>query len=251
MQTIHFKAASSLAVVFMILFVFSSCKKDPVIPPVAQPVNQELIIQFSTSGIGMGTIDSVVAIVRDQNNMIKLWKTLDKAATSFKLNLQQLASGNYKTEVMAYSKIKTDLTARQYALVKEVQLPMTQPVIINAPTGTFTDAWYQRAIFFGPVGTATIIVAMDPRDSYYEVRFNRPNYRRIYLERSSLDGNVLVAAKSKIRNIEGLVGLSEYGDFTPYVQLMQQKNWTKGTIGVYIDPAVGGEIDVYYEYPNN
>lgn len=250
MQTNHYKAASSWAAFFIILFVFSSCKKDPVTLPPPQPVSQELIVQFSSAGIALASIDSVVAIVRDQDKNIKLWKTLDKGATSFKLNLHPLAPGTYSTEVLAYSKMKPDLTARQYALSTEFQLPLQQPLIVNSPNGSFTGAWNQRAVFFGPEA-ATIIVAMDPRDAYYEVRFRQANYTRLHLDRSSIDVNVLVAAKSKIRNIEGLVGFGENSDFTPYVDAMKNKTWTKATISGYIEPAVGGEIGFHYEYANN
>jgi hypothetical protein len=194
MQTARFKTTTIWCALFVIVSAITSCKKDPVKTPAPQPANQELVVQFSSIGVPLATIDSVVAIVRDQNKDIKLWKTLAKGAT---------------------------------ALVKDMQLPLQQPVVLNAPTGTFTDTWYQRAIFFDGPEAVTIIVAMDPRDAYYEARFRQPSYTRIHLDRSSIDVNVLVAAKSKMRNIEGLVGFTENSDFSPY------------------------DIGFDYEYPNN
>ena len=159
---------------------------------------------------------------------------MDKASTSFRINLQDLAAGYYKAEILAYSKKRADFTARQFALLKEIVLPLEQAAVVNAPTGIFNDSWYQRAVFFGGQQKAVIIVAMDPRDGYYEVRFKEDKWKLLQIERYSIDVNVLVAAKSKTRNIEGLVGFSEYWDFVSYVEKMNGKNWTQGFITVFV-----------------
>ena len=160
METNNFRTATIWCAIIITFFAFSSCTKNPVEPPPPQPGNQELVVQFSNTGVTLSTIDSVVAIIRDQDNNIKLWKAFDKASTAFTLRLHQLATGNYKAEVLAYSKKKADQTARQYALAKDIQLPLQQSLVVKAPTGNFTDTWFRRAIFFDGPEAVTIIAAM-------------------------------------------------------------------------------------------
>ena len=256
MQTINLKSAKLVGGVFIFLALLTACKKEiiptPVPQPVPQPVSQDLKVQFSTAGISIADIDSIVVIIRDQNHYIKKWETMEKASTSFRINLNGLAAGGYTAELLAYSKKRADFTARQFALLKEIVLPLEQAAVVNAPTGIFNDSWYQRAVFFGGQQKAVIIVAMDPRDGYYEVRFKEDKWKLLQIERYSIDVNVLVAAKSKTRNIEGLVGFSEYWDFVSYVEKMNGKNWTQGFITVFVEPQSGGGIAIFdYEYYNN
>lgn len=176
---------------------------------------------------------------------------MDKAYTSFRLSLQDLAAGMYTAEILAYSKKRADFTARQFALSKEIVLPLEQATVVNAPNGTFQDPWFQRAVFFEGQDDAVIIVAMDPRDSYYELRFKEAKWKRLHMQRFSVDVNVLVASKSNSRSVEGLIGLGEYADFSPYVEKMHGKNWTIGNINGYIEGQNGQDIAFEYEYNNN
>lgn len=255
MQTIILKSAKLLGGLFIFFAAFTACKKDPVQNPVPQPVPQpapqELVVQFSTTGISMTGIDSVILIVRDQNYYVKKWKKMNKAYTSFRLSLQDLAAGMYTAEILAYSKKRADFTARQFALSKEIVLPLEQATVVNAPNGTFQDPWFQRAVFFEGQDDAVIIVAMDPRDSYYELRFKEAKWKRLHMQRFSVDVNVLVASKSNSRSVEGLIGLGEYADFSPYVEKMHGKNWTIGNINGYIEGQNGQDIAFEYEYNNN
>lgn len=92
---------------------------------------------------------------------------------------------------------------------------------------------------------------MDPRDSYYELRFKEAKWKRLHMQRFSVDVNVLVASKSNSRSVEGLIGLGEYADFSPYVEKMHGKNWTIGNINGYIEGQNGQDIAFEYEYNNN
>lgn len=255
MQTINLKYAKVLGGLFLCLAAITACKKDPVqnpVPqPVPQPVSQELVVQFSTTGISITDIDSVVVIVRDQHFYIKKWKKMDKASTLFRLSVRDLAAGKYNVEILAYSKKRADFTARQFALSKEIVLPLGQATVVDAPNGTFNDPWFQRAMFFEGQDNAVIIVAMDPRDTYYELRFKEAKWKRLHIQRYSVDVNVLVASKSNSRSIEGLISVGEYGDFISYVEKMHGKSWTIGNINGYIEQQDGQDIAFDYEYNNN
>ncbi len=252
MQTIQFKTAKLLAGLMLLFVVLTGCEKDdptqPAPHPVPQPAARELSVTFSNSSIPFADIDSVVVVVRDQQQFIKEWKTMQKGNGVFKVNLQHLAAGNYQVELAAYSKKGADLTARQYALTKNILLPLQQPHTINAPTGSFTDSWFQRAVFSAGQDNVLIIVAMDPRDSYYEMRLGLATGKRIYLERYSVDGNALVASKSTSRDVTGLIGFGEYSDYLPYVQAMTGKSWTKGVLNGWIDQEGLGDVGFYLEY---
>ncbi len=237
MQTMNLKSAKVLGALFLLLLGFTACKKDEVPTPVPQPALSELSIKFSNETIPMTDIDSVVVIIRDQHQFVKKWETMERASASFKTNLQGLVPGNYKAEILAFSKKRADLTARQFKVSKDIVLPLAQSVEVPGPNGSFHDEWYQRAVFFERQGDAIVIVAMDPRDSYYQLSFKAAIGKRIHLQRYSIDVNALVASKTTARNIEGSIGITEYWDFVPYVELMNGKSWTKGVITIFFTPG--------------
>ncbi len=256
MQTIYLKYARLAGVIFLFSAAFlAGCEKDapqkPVPTPIPIPVAQVLTLQFSNTGISINDIDSVVVLVRDQEKNIKKWQTMVRATTSFNIGLQDMAAGNYTAEMYVYSKQRADLTARQFALTTNVALPLQHAAVVNGPTGTFTDVWYQRAVFREAGNKAVVIVAMDPRDSFYEIRLNQPIAKRIHLQRYAIDVNALVASKSTYRSIGGLVGFGEYGDFIPFVQAMNGKSWTKGVVSGWVELENAADIDFAYEYFNN
>jgi hypothetical protein len=253
MQTIYSKSARLAGVIFLLSATFlTACEKDVVpVPeptPFPPPVTKELKLQFSNTGIPITDVDSVVVVVRDPARYIKKWQTMTKATTSFSLNLDDLPAGNYTAEIYAYSKTRADLTARQYALTTDIVLPLQQAAVVNSPTGSFADAWYQRAIFRDGATNTIIIVAMDPRDSFYEIRLNQPIAKNIHLQRYSIDVNAVVASRSYIRDLQGLVGCAEYSDFIPFVQAMNGKSWTKAVISGWVEGENGGDIGFDYEY---
>lgn len=244
MQTFRFTKVKMLAALCLLFAALTGCKKAE--PSISVP--QEITVQFSNTGVPFSEIDSIVVVVRDQQQFIKQWKTLQKGSSSFKQSLQGLAAGNYTVELYAYSALAEDLNAKQYARTINIELPLKKPAVVNAPTGKFNDSWFKRAIFMGTQQNAIIIVAMDPRDSYYEVRLKQPAAKQIHLERYSVDNNVLVSSKSTIRDLTGLIGLGEYADYAPYVQAMNGKTWTKGVISGWIEQDGLGDVGFHYEY---
>lgn len=250
MQTIRLTSAKVWGAIFLILAAFTGCKKDPVLDPAPPPAAPALKVLFSNASVSMTDIDSVVVIVRDQNQFIKKWRTMAKAGSSFNLGLHDVAAGNYTAEILAYSKKRSDFTARQYAFSTEIILPLANEVVLAAPTGSFNDAWYQRAVFFETSGQAVITVAMDPRDTYYGVIFKEAKAKKIILQRSAVYVNFLVASKTTTRSVEGMIGFTEYSDFIPYQENMKNKNWTKGYITGWIERAEG-DIAFDYEYDND
>ncbi len=248
MQTIQFNSLKLIGCLLLFFVALTGCKKDDPQQPIPLPVARELSVGFSNSSIPFSDADSIVVVVRDLQHFVKEWKTMKKQAASFTTNLQHLPIGNYNVELYVYSKKGADFTARQYALTKRIALPLQQQLSIDAPTGSFTDAWFQRAVFSEGQDNALVIVAMDPRDSYYEMRLKSAAGKRIYLERYSVDGNVVVASKTTSKDVTGLIGLGEYSDYVPYVQAMAGKNWTKAVISGWIDQEGLGDVGFYYEY---
>jgi hypothetical protein len=239
--------------------VFTACNKDiepaptrPIPAPTQpNPVAKELVIQFSNTGLPITDVDSTVVVVRDENKNIKKWETLQKSGAAFKLNLSNLTTGSYTAEIYVFTKVAPDNTARQYALTKNINLPLQETVTINSPKGSFNDTWFQRAVFFEGQNDAVAIVAMDPRDAYYGVTFKEAKWKIADLARFSVSERHLVAMKSVSKNINGTIGFEEYWAFTPYVQQMAGKAWSKGYISLYIEHQDGREVFFDYEYSNN
>jgi hypothetical protein len=254
MQTIQITPRFFIGL-FLLIVALAACKKDgpqqPAPQPVPLPIAKDLSVSFTNSSIPFTDVDSVVVVVRDQQNFVKEWKTMQKGPASFTINLLQLAAGTYAAELYVYTKKRPDFTARQYALTKTIVLPLQQPLVLKAPTGSFSDSWFQRAIFSEGQEDALIIVAMDPRDSYYEMRLRSTTGKRIYMERYSVDGNAVVASKTTSRDVTGLVGLGEYADYLSYVEAMNGKAWTKAVVSGWIDQEGVGDVGFHYEYFNH
>lgn len=146
MGTRHF--TKGIAILRLIIFftVFTSCRKEAD-KPFVTPVVQELEVRFATNGVPVTEVDLIVVVVRNENHEVKKWETLQQATSSFKLKLEGLAAGKYNAEILVHSKKRTDLTARQYALSTNIELPLQQSLVINGPAGSFSDQWLQRAVF--------------------------------------------------------------------------------------------------------
>jgi hypothetical protein len=235
--------------VFALLLVGAvGCKKDDVLPQPPTPVTQEFVIDFSTETIPFQNVDSAVVIIRDADHFVKKSIRLQNRAASLYTGLTDLAAGVYTAEVKIQSKKEPDNTARQFALTKTFALPLQASLHLQAPTGSFTDTWFKRAVLFAPADEAIATIAMDPRDAFYEIQFKEAQWDYSMLQRYAVSGSVRVADGNHTKILQGIIGFADYAAFEAYTQRMQGKSWNKAAISLYIRHKTGREIYLDYEY---
>jgi hypothetical protein len=254
MQNENFISRRMIVGLTLIVAAFAACtyKRDDVelFPPIIAPTFKELTVKFSGPGISLNKVDSAVVVVRDENQYVKKWQTMLKSSNGLTIDLSTLSDGSYSAGIMIYTKKGTDNTARQYEITKSISLPFQQQKIVDAPNGTFNDTWFKRAVFFGDQNEAVVIVAMDPRDAFYEVRFKEAKWVRTDVRRASININYVVASKTHKKVLDGQVlGFAEYTALTPYIDAMRGKDWTTGFIDILLTDETGR--DVYFDYEYN
>lgn len=226
-----------------------SCKKDKIYIPAPTPVTQEIAVLFSGETIPFQNVDSAVVVLRDANQNIKKAGRLQNRVASLYESLADLPAGDYTAEIMIQTKKEADNTARQFAIKKTFTLPLQVNLQVKAPTGNFTtDTWFKRAVLSAPGQEAIAIVAMDSRDAFYEIKMKEAQWDHVQLQRYAMYHNAIAAIEAHTRNVQGVIGFTDYTSFDTYTQAMQGKLWTNAKISVSMEHQSGREVFFNYAY---
>lgn len=230
-----------LIITTVLASLLAGCSKDSVQAP--PEVTGKLTIEFSSAGLAFAAADSAVIIWRNSADEFVKQQQLQKASDKFSTDISNINPGSYHIEIIIYSASAADAKTYRFVNKKIIDIiPQHPSIVLPSPKNDFSDEWLKRVEVEDAAKHATVILPMDPRDTYYEVQLKESKWKSFGIQREALYNNVLVGLQAKNKDITGVLAFVDYEAFEGFAAEMSHKQWTKANFSIYLEDSNGEHL---------
>ncbi|HYF32727.1 MAG TPA: hypothetical protein VD993_16490 [Chitinophagaceae bacterium] len=133
-------SAAALAILLLLSFSLSSCKKDKAYQQPTPTIEKYLVINFSNVTIPIAQVDSATVILTKQGSNTPTFRRFDKGSQSLNLLMDDNSSGNWTADLYVYSR-KPDGSVRLFTRSIGFSLPLAVNLNLVGPTGANDGLW--------------------------------------------------------------------------------------------------------------
>lgn len=229
--------SSFLSIAILLVLIFSSCKKDPVIiKPIAKPL---FSIKLDQQYLGSTGVDS--AFVTWEANGQSQKVLLEKRNDSLIAQMDQFNEGTGKLsfQVLSNKKLRNQYKM-QYIGSRDVSLQKTKAINFNGPTSLLDADWKPRVELWDVIGHSAII-GIRPDDPYFLVKDVKTEVIKLTVDKSFWKG-LNMAGQGIFECRSGCSGNIE--NSTAFSHLPEQigtKEWNHIEIYVLYEKNLSGE----------
>jgi hypothetical protein len=209
-QIFYMNTCTRINYFVLLLFLvglFASCAKQN--EPSGTSANEnQLIVSFSSAGIAITSVDSMVVYFANAADTIR--KKGVKIGAFYSVPFTGLPAGTYQ----ALSKIYTsaDTTGSQYMFRYSTSIITTSSTSLTGPTNKQYDQWTPSLYFYNKDYNMTFAIAKTPGDPYFELNMPVvPAYKYLYIGRNIYTTSDSVKYVAKFANI--ILKTSDYKGF--------------------------------------
>ncbi|OKS85506.1 hypothetical protein [Mucilaginibacter polytrichastri] len=185
----------------LLVSLFSSCAKRDEPSPSAN--ENQLIVSFSSAGIAIGSVDSMITYFTSGADTIR--KKGVKIGAFYSVPFTGLPAGTYQALSKIYtSQLKTtaDTAGSQYMFRYSTSIVTTSTTSLTGPTNKIYDQWSPSLYFYDKTYNITFAVAKTPGDPYFEINMpTTPAYKYFYIGRNVYTTSDSVKYVAKFANV--------------------------------------------------
>jgi len=178
--------------------LFASCAKQNE-PGSAAANENQLIVSFSSAGIPLSSVDSMVTYFTAGTDTIR--KKGVKIGAFYSVPFTGLKGSTYQALSKIYTSVDTT-TGSQYMYRYSTSIVTTSSTSLTGPTNKQYDQWTPSLYFYNKEYNITLAIAKTPGDPYFELNMPTiPAYKYIYIGRNVYTTSDSVKYVAKFANV--------------------------------------------------